>query len=245
MFGWITSIVSWIWDGFQAISDAVVTGLVIAYHFLSSFASAIWDAAKWSYQNILKPVGEFLDKAYQRFKDLYEQYVVPIQAKLDRIVAGLRKIYNTYVQPLLSTIDGLRKVLELLKLLHVQFAAQLDAELGALEQKIAGPLLLAIQVINRIDSTISQYILTIDNLFQRVTMLNTIRRDLAPLGNIQWNSMLRNTVARGQAGVTPPATLTTMNDQLDLLDNVVAETDDNQTIDLSAADALLDELMAV
>jgi hypothetical protein len=235
MFGFLASLVSWIWDGFQAVSDAVVAGLVAAYHFLSAFAGAIWDAAKFSYQNILKPVGIWLDKMYQRAVLLYDQYVQPVIKWLDRVTAVIRKVYFTVLAPILSVIDGVKRMLALLALLHIQLAQKLEDELTALERKLSLPLQAAIQFLNGIINRVESYVLTAENLFQRVTHLGTLRRDLTAVQNIQWGSLLRNVPRALSAPAPARAPLAPIADADAILQNVVDGDGALVGIDVSAA----------
>lgn len=244
MFAFLGALVGWIVDGFKIAESAIVAFLVGAYNVLKVFAGAIWDGAKFFYTDILKPIGVWLDKAYDRLKTFYEKVIAPVQKWLQRITTQLRKIYNTYVQPVLSTIDGLRKTLELLKLLHVQWAAQLDAELAALEAKIAKPLLWAIQVINTIDSTISKYILTVDNLFQRVTHLKTIQRDVDAVRNIQWNRALSGFNSRQRTPDTPFPPLAAASDHLATFDAVLLDDGSGSGLNIADAEAAFDAMFS-
>lgn len=206
MFALIGAVVGWVVSAFQAVTDVIVYGLVAAAHFLFAFGIIIWDGVKFTYANILKPIGLFVDKIYQRAIALYNKYVEPVVKWLDRVTATLRRIYMTVLAPILSTIDGVQRVLKLLELLHVAWAQQLDDELAALERKLSLPLQLAIRFINSITNRIEAYVLTAENLFQRVTHLNTLRRDLGAVQNIQWNSLLRTVAPRRAARVVgPPA----------------------------------------
>ncbi len=103
---------------------------------------------------------------------------------------ALRRIYNQFLRPILSTIEQVRRILKLLELLHIQFAAQLDAELAKLEQKLSLPLQLVISEFNKLTNRVEGYVLTADNLFVRATQLASIGRDIQSIGNISWNHMI-------------------------------------------------------
>lgn len=231
----IGAIISWVVGAFQVVSDAILTALVFAYHFLRAFAGDIWTAAKFSYQNILKPIGVWLDRVYQRAVALYAKFVQPVINWLDRVTATLRRIYMTVLAPILSTIDGLQRVLKLLELLHVAWAQQLDDELTALERKLSLPLQLAIQFINSITNRIESYVLTAENLFQRVTHLNTLRRDIGAVQNIGWNALMRNVAPRLSGWHQTPAKLAPLSDADAHLDSLVNGNGEAVGVDVSAA----------
>ena len=187
MWAWIVVILQGIWDAVQAVGDVVVTALVWLYHALKIFAGAIWDAGKFTWNNIVKPVGQFLNRVYEKLKAFYDRVIKPVHAWLMRVSKALRCIYNTYFAPILTAIDALRKALKLLELLHVDWAKKIDDELGRLEQKLSAPIQVAIQFINRIISRIDAFILLPNNLFHRVTLLKSMGRDIAHTFNMSWN----------------------------------------------------------
>lgn len=207
MFGWVAAVAQAIWDGIQAVADAVVVALTFAFKALKLFGTAVWDAGKFVYKDVLKPIGMFVDRVYKHVRDFIQKVYAPIHGWLTRISKALRLVYTHYVRPILNLIDGTRKILELLALLHVQWAAKLDAELAALERKLSAPILQAIQVINAIDSRIEGYILTADHLFQRVTFLRTLKRDVNAVANIQWNASIKAMSAGHETWLTGAAGL--------------------------------------
>lgn len=244
MFELIGAVIGWIWNGIQALTTAIVYGLVAAYHFLAAFAGDIWSAAKWSYQTILKPVGLFVDKIYKRAVDLYDHYVQPAIDWLKRVTAVARKLYFTLLSPILATIDGVQKVLKLLELLHVQWAADLDKALAELERKLSLPMQKTIQFVNGLINRVESYVLTAENLFQRVTHLNTLRRDLGAVQNIQWNSLLRNVKGLRPSQLKPSDKLASVDAHLQLMEDVFNGNDEKTGIDVEQIYRLLDVVAA-
>jgi len=242
MFGFIVALAGWIWDAFQAVSDAVVVALVAAYHFLLSFGLAIWDAAKFTYQDILKPVALWLDKVYTRFAELYRKYVQPAIDWLDRVTKTLRKLYFTLLAPIFAVIDGVKKTLALLALLHVQFAQKLETELSDLERKLSLPLQLTIRFLNGLINRVESYVLTTENLFQRVTNLGTLRRDLTAVQNIQWGSLLRNLQGSQKPAVLKPDDAIEAEAPLQLMEDIFNGNDDATQIDVEGALSRMEQL---
>jgi hypothetical protein len=243
MFAWLGALVGWIWNGLQAVSAAIVAALQVAVVLLKVAIGAVWSAARFLWTDLLKPIGQWLDAAYQRLRAFYESVIAPVKDWLDRIVATVRGIYDTLFRPILTAIDGLRRVLELLRLLHVQWAAQLDAELAALEDKIAKPILAIIQFVNGIQNTIDRYILTLDNLFQRVTMLGTIGRDLNPILNMQWGRLLGTLTPKQRAGPTGADDYHTVDELSTFLDAIVAGDDETSGVDTAGAIAYFEQVV--
>lgn len=244
MLEFLGLLVGWIWDGIQAAADYVVIALQYAYYALKAGLGAVWDAAKFAYNDILKPIGQFLKDAYDRLKSLYNSILKPILDWTKRITDALRKVYNTFVRPILSVIDGARKILTLLELLHVSWAKALDDALANLEHKITTPLQLAIQVINAIDSRIESYVLTADNLFRSVTLLGSIGRDLNPILNMQWNRMMDTLRPYKTDPPGGAAGLASIDEHLDLLGDALANDEVGAGIDVAGAVQFLSDQLA-
>lgn len=86
--------------------------------FLKTALLDIWNALKTAFQWIeakLQPIIQFL----KRVRALYDAW------------------FNTYLRPILQMIQRVRQFLQLLSLLHIQIAAQLDNWLAQLENKLA------------------------------------------------------------------------------------------------------------
>lgn len=244
MLAFFQQLFGWVQDGLQAAWDAIVVALQVAYALLKAGVGAIWDAAKWTYSNILKPIGQFVHDAYDRLKALYTSILKPILDWSKRITDALRRVYNTFIKPILSVIDSARKILQLLELLHVAWAKALDDALANLEHKITAPLLVAIQVINAIDSRIESYILTADNLFRRATLLGSIGRNLNSIANMQWNRALSTLDARGVEGPTGKDDLAPVDDHVQTLDDLLAGNYDAINVDVDSIVQALDDALA-
>jgi hypothetical protein len=244
MFAFIGLLAGWIWQGLQAVADYALIALTAAYQFIRAGLGAVWDAARWSYTTILKPIGEFLHRQYLWARELYKAFVQPVIDWLHRLSDLLRRLYTTFVQPILSAIDGVQRILGLLELFHIQWAQDLDDALQRLEDKISKPLQLAIQFLNRIASRIESYVLTADNLFQRVTHLRTIQRDLNPVLNMQWGRLLGTLTDKQRAGPVGPSDFVSADEHIQLMEDVFYGNDDATGIDVESALALMERAAA-
>jgi len=200
MWAGVLSLISLVWTGIQTIADYAIIALTYAFNVLKGFAGAIWSAARFTWSNILKPVGEWLHKAYDHLKAIYDKYGAKVIKWARRITCAVRSVYDAYFRPILTTIDAVRRVLELLSLFHIQWAAQLDKALADLERKITKPILDIIQTVNFWVNRVESFVLTVDNLFVRATHLNTIRRDLAAIGNMHWNHSIATLTEKQKDG---------------------------------------------
>jgi hypothetical protein len=242
MWVWALVLVQWVWNGLQVAADVAITLLQFAYRGLRAFGVAVWDASGWFYKNLLKPVGDFIHRAYDRLRGLYEQFVQPALNWLHDLSNLLRKIYSTFVAPILSLIDGVQRVLQLLELFHIQWAKELDQALQRLEDKLSQPLQLAIRFLNQIVNRVESYVLTADNLFQRVTHLRTFQRDLNAVLNLQsWRLMgtLTDKQKAGPAGAQP---LAAADDHLQFMEDVYNGNDQATGIDADGALLLMEQI---
>lgn len=235
MWAAIIAVVSVIWDAVQAAADYVIISLAYAYQALKSFAGFIWDAARFTYQDILKPIGQWLHDGYERLKAIYDRVIAPVVKWANRLTCAIRKVYRVYFQPVLSAIDGIRRLLELLALLHVPFAQQLDDVLKALEAKITGPIQLVIGVINGLVNRIESYVLTVDNLFRRATLIGSIGRNLNSIVNMHWNRAFSTFTEKQGEGPVGMDDYTPVDERLQLFDSITAGDDANTGIDVEAA----------
>lgn len=244
MWGIITGIASFIWGGIQAGFDAIVVALQWAANALKTGLLGAWSAVRFAWSDIIRPIGQAVDWAYDRLKTLYTAVIQPALAWLKRITAVVRSVYNTLLRPILNTIDHVRQVLQLLELLHVSFAAKLDAELADLERKLSLPLQLVIQVLNGISNRIESYVLTAENLFQRVTHLGSIGRDVQAIQNIHWGQWVSGLTDAQRATPATPGALAPVDDHVALLQSALTDDTVGDGIDIAGAVALLQTTLA-
>ncbi len=244
MFGWILGFFGFIWNGIQAGFDAIVAALEWSVGALKGGLLAAWRAVRFAWDDVLKPVGRWLDDAYQRLRQAYTDVIKPGLDWLQRVTDALRRVYATFLQPILSTIEQVRRILKLLELLHVQFAAQLDAALGKLEQKLSLPLQLVISEFNKLTSRVEGYVLTADNLFVRVTQLQSIGRDIQAIRNISWNYVIKGIPPEKKKKPDALPALTPAAAHVDTFDQSLTDDTIGDGIDMAGAVALFDDSLA-
>lgn len=244
MWGAILGVLGFVWQGVQAGIDAIVVALQWAAGALKTGLLGAWQAVRFTWSDIIKPVGQWLAAAYDRLKALYTTVIKPALDWLKRVTDAIKRVYNTLLKPILSTIDNVRKVLQLLELLHVGFAAKLDAELADLERKLSLPLQLVIQEFNKLTNRVESYVLTIENLFTRVTHLGSIGRDLKAIQNMHWGAWSASLGAALTGTPPAPATLAPTSDHAAVFDAVIAGDDAGAGFSVGAALDLFDTVTA-
>jgi hypothetical protein len=193
-----------IWNGLQAVGQAVLVALTWSVNALwilvRAAGNAILEVGKdaikafrgaWKfmralYDDVLKPAWQKFWKFVEWARHSLERIFTPIVKWLQRVRAELLKFYDKWVRPILDTIDLTRKALHILAKLHIEWAAKLDAKLGAVEDwiyekfaEVMGKVNEAMNVVNRV--------VTADGLFQRLALVKSIERDAVYVYNELYN----------------------------------------------------------
>ena len=243
MFAWIVTIGEWIWNGIQVGIDAIVVALQFAARVLKTGLLGAWSAVRFTWSDIIRPLGQILDDAYHGLEGLYKNVIRQALDWLTRVTRAVRSVYNTILRPIVNTFERLRQITQLLELLHVPFAAKLDRELADLERRIITPLRLVIQEFNHLVNRVESYVLTVENLFQRVTHLGSIARDLNAIQNFHWRAWAQSLSPTWTATPNPPAQLKSTTDHVALFDAVVAGDDEGSGLNVTGSLALFDQVV--
>lgn len=217
MWAVIGAALSWLWGGISAAIAATVQFLVWAYNLLLAMVIAagngllalgrvvesglkdVWDFAGWTYDNVLKPIGQkvwtFVDRVKTTLNNLFGPVIKFLRAVRDEIL----KIYTRFVRPVLDIIDATRIVLDGLKALHIQWAAALDNWLANLEQQINAPFQYVLSQINGLINFVNK-IATADGLFQRLALLQSLQRDAAYWIGMFWGGTIGTLPATNTPG---------------------------------------------
>lgn len=116
---------------------------------------AIWSLLQSLWENYIKP---FLDWLWKELKKLYDWLQKHLKSLLDHLKAW-KKWYDTYILPqqlrLLAMIQDIRRILGILSLFGVKWAAKLDATLADIQNRIVQSVLLVETTLNAIINTIA------------------------------------------------------------------------------------------
>lgn len=94
--------------------------------------------------------------------------------------------YTRWLRPIFDTIDILRRILSVLSLLQLDFARKLDRKLAELEDRLLRPIREAVDKLNEAIDWVDR-IVTLDGLFQRLTLIRSLTRDVRLVWNL-WNN---------------------------------------------------------
>ena len=194
-----------IWDGVQVAYHAIVIALQWSVQFLWTVATAtanalvtlgrvvwrglreIWEFARWTYREVLRPAWDAMKRIYDRVRAWLDRYVKPIYDFLLKIRRKIIEFYERFVRPVLETIGIARRVLQLLARLGVDWARTLDQKLAWIEQRITSTYL---QVLGKLNELVNAVNMIVDRngLLQRFPLVRSIQRDIDYVQNLWWNA---------------------------------------------------------
>lgn len=161
----------------RALAKVLRTLAVLAAHGVKAFA-------QWSYREIIK-LHDFLKAKFG-----------PVLKWLRTLKQHIRDIYDRFVKPIVDVIQFIRQLNALLELFHITLLKKLDAVLAQIERRIEEPFIALNKWItwaeNQIDTIINEF-----GLFQRITLLKSMARYVAPWSHGFWNSQIDGTRQAG------------------------------------------------
>lgn len=153
---------------FQAITDAVIylfQAITFTWDVLLGnleFQQTAWGKVKDFFGAVWKQgILAFLGKLWtelKKLKDLLRKIFDPVLCAIKAIIDYHDFLFNKYLRPVLVLIQRLRSFLTLLRLLHVKWAARLDARLVEIEGRIASLFLDVRRELNTIRGTLSLFL---------------------------------------------------------------------------------------
>jgi hypothetical protein len=150
---------------------------------LQTFATYVKDHAvafaKWAFDK--------LKKLEQYLKDKFG----PILHYLKVLKDHINDIYKRFIRPIIDTIEFIRQLNRVLNVFHIHVFDKLDATLQQLERRLEAPFEWVQQHITELMNLVDR-VMTVDGLFQRLTLLRSLVRDAQGLTNVWWNSQSRS-----------------------------------------------------
>lgn len=182
---------------FGWLADKAVDIAIIIYHATVIVGRALWDVAVriagvfrdtygflqrfWS--RVLRPFVVWAWQSIERLAGWLRRTFQPVLDFLIRVRRELLKVYERFVRPVLETIGVIRRLLQLLALLRFEWAKELDARLAELEERLLAPIRFALGKINELINVVNR-VMTLDGLLQRVTLLQSVIRDIGDIATI-------------------------------------------------------------
>ena len=207
-WGWIATIASWIWTGVQvaarvslailewsvkvlwAFAQSVHNGLVALGRGVTRGFQLAWGFLRSTYESVLLPAWQKFWQWFERFRGWLEDVLRPVFRFLEMLRAELLGFYNKWIRPILDSIDIARKVLRVFATLGADWARAADRRLAELQEWIAVPFRIVLAKLNEAIDTLDR-IVDAGGLFQRLTLMRSIERDIAYVARSFWRSQVK------------------------------------------------------
>lgn len=135
----------------------------------------VWDGVKIVWSDVLKPALIWVDKQLTRLHAWLKGTFQPVFDWLKQARDYVLDIYKRFVRPIIDTIDFIRAINRVLMVFHIDVLQSLDKLLADLERRLEEPILWILTRINQVMNVIDR-IVTLDGLFQRVTLIKSLAR---------------------------------------------------------------------
>jgi hypothetical protein len=133
----IGSILAWLANLIITALNWLLQVIVAIGNFFLSIFRAVGHFFTLLYDKLLKGVLTRIVNGIIRVHQWLEEKLAPVLRFLQRVRAYLDRIFKLYIRPILNLIDRIRKILLVLRLLHVKWAAALDQKLAQIEGTIS------------------------------------------------------------------------------------------------------------
>lgn len=170
LLDWLLTALEIIWNGLVTVLNALAAFFLNILRPIANLFRSLWD-------NFLKGIFTKLVNAIIKAHDWLEEHLGPIIKWVQRVRAYIDRLFNTYIRPILDTITKIHQALSVLKALHIQWAAALDAKLSQIEGKIASVFLEVRSKINQIIDVLD-IIIDPERLLRHPQLIVSIRRSV-------------------------------------------------------------------
>jgi hypothetical protein len=159
-----------LWRLGRSLARALRSLAVLAFHGVKTFLT-------WTYQQILK------------LHTWLKEFFGPILKRLKELKDRIQAFYKTFVRPIIDAIEFIRQLNRILQVFHINLLTKLDTTLQQIEQRIEQPFTWVTQKITWLENWIDR-IVTLDGLFQRVTLIMSMSRYAPAWMNGFWNRQI-------------------------------------------------------
>lgn len=195
VFSFIVTALSWVASALEAAGAYIAVELQVVVEWLmgamswvirrianiaintGAIFSKAWDGIRLVWNDIIKPVVQWVDAALTRLETWLRKTFEPVFRFFRAVRAQLDGIYKRFFAPVLDTIDVIRQTNRVLNSFHIHLLDALDGYLTNLEQKIQAPFMWIYGRLNLLTDWVNR-IVTVDGLFQRVALLRSLERDV-------------------------------------------------------------------
>lgn len=137
----------------------------------------------------LKTVALWANRKFLALERYLKDKFAPILHWLKLVKDHLDDFYKHFIRPIIDTIEFIRKLNALLSLFHIDLLRKLDATLAKIEQKIEDPFIKIREKFTILENWVNR-IVTLDGLFQRLTLIRSMSKYAGNWTNGFWNSQI-------------------------------------------------------
>jgi hypothetical protein len=163
-----------------ALAQFLLRLILAVLNYLADLLKKVAGFFRMLWNSFFKRIFADFFNVVRRLHGWLEQHLGPIIRYIQKMRAYMDRLFRLYVKPFLNMIQRVRQFLQVLRLLHVKWAAALDAKLAKVEADVAslflavrGILTGAIDILNCLADPL--------NLFRRPTAVLSIRRIIPSL----------------------------------------------------------------
>lgn len=178
-------LVKFLKDGILDLSKALLTGVwrlgralaraLVAFARLAG--SGLKQFLLWANRKLVALEGFLKDK------------FAPILRFLKNVKDHIDDIYRRFIRPIIDTIEFIRQLNRILQVFHIGVLGKLDTVLQQIEKRIEDPFLWVRSHITEIENWINR-IVTLDGLFQKVTLIRSMARYAPAWINVFWTKQV-------------------------------------------------------
>lgn len=163
------SLILYVWDALVWLANFFIQLFTYIWQFFVTIANFLWGVLKavfsfaWSalskVANFFRHIWDnFFKKIFLKVMNAIAKVHQWLESKLRPIIDFLKKVrawydhfYKLYIRPILNMLQKIRRVLQILRFLHIKWAQELDRKIAQLEGKISS---IFLQIRGILNSTI-------------------------------------------------------------------------------------------
>ena len=192
MFAIVAVIFGFIFDAATAIADFIALTVWPFILTISAWVRTAWSFLRPVWDDVVKPTIQWVHDLYSGLVCWVQDNLAPVLSWVKKVSDFTKLIYQDVIKPVIAAFTAVRHVLDILKALHVPWAAALENDLNALESKFLGPILDVINTVNQVAAIIDGLILDPAGLLFRSTILGSLWRDQRYVLRLVFADALRN-----------------------------------------------------
>ena len=137
---------------------------------------------------VILPVLRQLPRIMGRLRRLIERDLPRLLDYIEKVREKILWVYERFFRPVLVTIQRMRRMILVLRLLHIHWGDKLDAQLARLQERVMYPLRVVLEHIAIVEQWINA-VVTAEQLIQETIFHNSLWHYQGPLIRAWWAGM--------------------------------------------------------